>query len=251
MLKNYLKTAFRNLLRNKGYAAINVSGLAIGMAACILLFIVVKYELSYDKFQPNYKNIYHVVTTDKYTDGMEYTAGIPFPALEALRTDYPQITTGVLYANNGSQITVRGSNNISDKKFIEPVGMFFADPEFFKIFQYKWLVNSPAVLREPNVTVLSKKMAEKYFGNWKRAVGQFLKLDNAITLKVAGILEDVPANSDFPFAVVTSYETLKSYPDVYGYTTTWGRTTSSNQVFMLLPATESADKINVQVKQFS
>ncbi|HEY2727626.1 MAG TPA: FtsX-like permease family protein, partial [Parafilimonas sp.] len=201
----------------------------------------------------NYKNIYHVVTTDKYTDGLEYTSGIPFPALEALRATFPQITTGVLYANSGSQVAVTGnnSNNISDKKFIESTGMFFADPQFVKIFQYKWLINGPEVLKEPNVTVLTKKMAEKYFGDWHQAVGKFLKLDNVIVLKVAGILDDAPANTDFPLGVVTSYETLKNYPDIYGYTTTWGRTTSSNQIFMLLPPSESAEKINAQLKQFS
>src|SRR3954471_8758117 len=121
MFKNYLKSAWRNLSKNKAYAAINVSGLAVGMAACILLFIVVNYELSYDAFQPNYKNIYHVVTTDKYPDGLQYTAGIPYPALEALRIKFPQIITGVLFANNGSQvaIAVNKGNTISDKKFIE------------------------------------------------------------------------------------------------------------------------------------
>ncbi len=129
--------------------------------------------------------------------------------------------------------------------------MFFADPQFFKIFQYKWLVNGPAVLKDPNVTVLTKKMAEKYFGNWHRAVGKFLKLDNVIVLKVAGILDDAPANTDFPLGVATSYETLKHYADIYGYTTTWGRTTSSNQIFMLLPPSESAEKINAQLKEFS
>ncbi len=118
MFKNYFKIAWRNLSKNKVYAAINISGLAIGLAACILLFIVVDYELSYDTFQPNYKSIYHVVTTDKYSDGLQYTAGIPYPALEAIRTTFPQITTGVLFANSGSQVTVtdNNSNNISDKK---------------------------------------------------------------------------------------------------------------------------------------
>ncbi|MEP6467881.1 MAG: ABC transporter permease [Parafilimonas sp.] len=253
MFKNYFKIASRTLTKNKAYAAINISGLAVGMAACILLFIVVNYELSYDKFQPNFKNIYHVVTTDKYPDGLQYTAGIPYPALEALRTYFPQITTGVLYADNGSQIAVTddNGNNVPDKKFIESTGMFFADPQFFKIFQFKWLVNTPSVLREPNVTVLTKKMAEKYFGDWHQAVGKFLKLDNVITLKVAGILDDVPANTDFSLGVVTSYETLKNYPDIYGYTTTWGRTTSSNQIFMLLPPSESSEKINTQLKEFS
>src|ERR1700712_59970 len=110
MFRNYFKIALRSLAKNKAYAAINVSGLAVGMAACILLFIVVDYELSYDTFQPNYKNIYHVVTTDKYPDGLQYTASIPYPALEALRVTFPQITTGVLYANSGSQVAIAGNN---------------------------------------------------------------------------------------------------------------------------------------------
>ncbi len=253
MFKNYFKTAWRSLSKNKAYSAINISGLAVGMAACILLFMVVQYELSYDTFQPNFKNIYHVATADKHHDGLDYTAGIPYPALEALQNYFPQLTTGVLYSNNGSQIAVTGANSTgaTEKKFIESSGMFFADPQFFKIFQYKWLVNSPFVLNEPNVTVLTKKMAEKYFGDWHQAVGKFLKLDNIITLKVAGILDDVPANTDFYLGVVTSYLTLKNYPDMYGYATTWGRTTSSNQIFMLLPPTISPEKINVQLKEFS
>src|SRR5690242_436930 len=89
MFKNYFKTAFRNLKRNKVYALINITGLAVGIAACVLLFIVVQYELSYDKFQPAYKNIYRVVTQDKYSDGIEYTPGTPFPVPDALRVDIP------------------------------------------------------------------------------------------------------------------------------------------------------------------
>ena len=113
MFKTYFKTACRNLSKNKAYAAINVSGLAIGIAACTLVFIVVEYELSYDTFQPGYKNIYHVVTASKHPGGLDYTAGIPFPALAALQAEYPQITAGVLYANNGSQVAVPGSNSNS------------------------------------------------------------------------------------------------------------------------------------------
>lgn len=251
MFRNYLKTAFRNLLRNKAYAAINVSGLAVGMAACILLFIVVRYELSYDKFQPNYSNIYRVVTQDKYSDGIDYTPGTPFPVLDAMRVDMPQLTTGALFASYGSQVTVLGkdASNNSQKKFIEPSGIFFADPQFFSVFHFNWLSGTPALLAEPNNTVLTKKMAEKYFGNWQSAIGQFIKLDNAVTLKVAGILEDVPANSDFPLGVVTSYVTIKS-TKVYNYTTDWGNTTSNEQLYVLLPKNVSADNINKQLIQF-
>lgn len=253
MIKNYFKIAIRNLKRHKAFSFINIAGLAIGIAACLLLFTVVKYELSYDKFQPNYKNIYRIVTEDKNADGATYNPGIPFPALEALRTDIPEITTGVLMANFGSQVTVpaEGKGAVADKKFIESVGFFFADPQFFKIFNYTWLSGSPGVLKEPNVTVLTKKIATKYFGDWKNAMGRLLKLDNAITVKVAGILDDVKTNSDFPLAIVTSYETAKSSNGVYFYSTFWGATTSNFQLFSLLPKNISADKINNQLLAFS
>jgi len=252
MIKNYFIIAWRNITRHKAYAVINIAGLAIGIAACILLFIVVRYELSYDKFQPNYSNIYRVVTQDKYSDGVQYTEGTPYPALDAMRTDFPQLITGVLYSSYGSQVTVLGkdaASNFSEKKFIESTGVFFADPQFFSVFHFNWLAGSPSLLAEPNNTVLTKKMAEKYFGNWQSAVGQFIRMDNALTLKVAGILEDVPAHSDFPLGVVTSYITFKN-SKAYNYTTDWGNTTSNEQLYVLLPKNVSADNINKQLLGF-
>jgi putative ABC transport system permease protein len=254
MIRNYFKIAFRNIVRHKSFAFLNVFGLGIGIAACLLLFIVVRYESNYDQFLPNHRSIYHVVTQDKKPDGIEYTAGIPFPALEALRLDIPQVTTGALFASYGSQVTVMGidPNVASGKKFIEDKGMFFADAAWFKIFQYKWLSGTPAVLDQPDVTVLTKTMAEKYFGNWQQAIGQFIRLDNALNVKVAGILEDVPANSDFPLAVVTSFITFKNNPNIYNYVgTEWGSTTSNFQLYMSLPDNISAATINKQLLTFS
>lgn len=254
MIKNYLKIAFRNLVRHKAFSVINIAGLAIGIASCLLLFTVVKYELSYDKFQPNYNQVYHVVTQDKTSDGLSYTPGVPFPTLEAVRLDFPQITSAALLANYGSQVTVLGknaSNATPKKKFIEETGFFFCDPQFFKVFSYEWMAGAPSVLSEPNVTVLTQKTADKYFGNWKDAMGQYLKLDNAVTVKVSGILKDISANTDFPLAVVTSYETAKANSNVYFYSEFWGATTSNFQVFMLLPKNISADKINSQLLAFS
>lgn len=254
MIRNYLKIAFRNLVRHKAFSLINITGLAIGIASCLLLFTVVKYELSFDKFQPNYEQVYHVVTQDKTSDGLFYTPGVPFPTLEALRLDFPQITSGALLANYGSQVTVLNENALATnegKKFIESTGFFFCDPQFFKVFKYDWIEGSPEVLNDPNITVLTKKMAEKYFGSVQNAMGRYLKLDNAVTVKVGGILKDVPANTDFPLAIVTSYETAKTNSNVYFYTKEWGATTSNFQVFVLLPKNISESKINSQLLAFS
>ncbi|MGN6531902.1 MAG: ABC transporter permease [Ginsengibacter sp.] len=252
MFKNYFKIAFRNLIRHKAFSVINISGLAIGIASCLLLFTVVKYELSYDKFQPNYHEIYHVVTQDKFEGGLTYNPGVPVPALEALRADFPQITTGSLFASYGSQVTVMNTNAAaSDKKFIEATGFFFADPQFFQVFHYDWLAGSPSVLEVPDNTVLTQKLAEKYFGDWKNAVGRFLKLDNKITVKVAGILKNPPANTDFPLGIVTSYKTAKANAETYTYSDNWNTLSSNFEVFMLLPKNISEANINKQLLNFS
>lgn len=250
MLKNYFKIALTNVVRHKVYAAINITGLAVGIAACLLLFTVVTYELSYDTSQPNYSRIHRIVSRDDYGDGVTYTPGIPFPALDAVRTSFPQLTIGVLFASYGSQVTVLKNNAATDKKFIEATGVFFADPQFFQIFHYNWLSGSAGVLNEPNVTVLTQRMAEKYFGDWKKAVGGLLKLDNAVTVKVAGILQNPPANSDFPLSIVTSYNTAKANANTYGYTDSWGSTTSNFQLYLLLPEHLPAARVDAQLAQY-
>ncbi|CAN5581580.1 ABC transporter permease [soil metagenome] len=254
MLKNYFKIAWRNILRHKGYSAINITGLAIGMAACLLLFMVVKYELSYEKFQPSYSQIYHVVTEDKYAEGSTFNSGIPVPALKALRVEIPQVKFAGINAIYGSQVTVgTGSDqSFTDKKFIEEKGIYFCEPQFFDVFSYQWLAGNAVVLKEPNTVVLSKKVAEKYFGDWKQATGKFIKLDNSITLKVAGILADVPANSDFPLGVLISFETLKSNGETYNYQADgWGTTSSNFHIYALLPSTVKVAAIDKELMRFS
>jgi len=254
MVKNYLKIAFRNILRHKGYAAINITGLAVGMTACLLLFLVVRYETGYDKSQPNYNRIYHVVTQDKYPEGITYNAGIPVPALEAIRLQVPNVLFAGINSIYGSQVTVGGAdqNNFTEKKFIEGTGIFFCEPYFFQLFSYSWLSGDAGVLKEPNSVVLTKKTAARYFGNWQDATGKFIKLDNAITLKVAGILDDVSEHTDFPLSVMVSFETLKKNGGNYGYyADNWGGTSSNFQVFALLKDQSAVATVNKQLLRFS
>ena len=252
MLKNYFKIAFRNIARHKAFSAINITGLAVGVASCLVLFTVIQYELSYDKFQPNYKRIYHVVTKDKFSDAVTYNPGIPVAALDAIRSKIPNILFACINANYGSQVTVNNNDgSLSDKKFIEESGLFFCDSKFFQVFQYQWMQGNPAVLNEPNTVVLTQNVAEKYFGNWQNAVNKTITLDNAIPLKVAAILKDVPINSDFPLGVLISYQTLKNNADKYNYKNDWNTLSSNFQVFTLLPTGVTATNINAQLAQFS
>ena len=256
MIKTYLRIAFRNLLRHRVYSLINISGLSIGIASCLLIFIVVNYELSYDKFQPNYERIYRLVSTGKRADGtISHNPGIPVPAVEALKSDFPQFEK-MVPVNTSSQtlVAVLGNNPNSEvalsKKFIEERISAFTYPEYFDIFHANFLAGSAAVLREPESMILDKSSAEKYFGSWKAAMGQYVKIDNIMVLKVAGVIEDAPLNSDFPIPMFFSYDMYKRFPDTYGYTTDWGSLSSNHQVYILLPKNITAASIQSLMPAF-
>ncbi|MES2110889.1 MAG: ABC transporter permease [Bacteroidota bacterium] len=254
MLKNYFKIAWRNIVRHKAYAAINISGLTVGIAACVLIYVVIQYELSFDTFQPNFKNIYHVISEQKREGDMAYNPGVPVPATEAMRIDFPQLKVTALVSSYGSQITVPGGNaqnGQDDKKFAESLGVVFVEPQYFDIFNATWLAGDRTALKDPNMVIIDKTRAEKYFGNWQNAVGRSLKMDNLLNLKVAGVIADAPANSDLPFRVLVSFITCKQHPDVYGYTNDWHSLSSNHQVFVQLPENESVARINEQLKTFA
>lgn len=233
----YFKTAWRNLLRHKSYATLNIAGLAIALAACVVIFLVLQFETSYDSFWKNKDNIYEVVTKDMDADGESYTVGLPFPSIDYLRKDYPQVTFAQLMSVSGTQITATdATGRTNDKKFIEETGMFYADAQMFKIFNVQWLSGNEDVLNDPNSVALSKSTAKKYFGNANDAVGKFVKFDNGdYVIRVAAVFDDVPANSDFPFKVVGSYKGFQTHNSNDWPLKDWGANTSNHQVYALLP----------------
>jgi len=252
MIKNYFKIAWRNIVRHKIYSAINIAGLTVGIAACLLIFTIIRYELSYDVFQPNYKNIYHIVTEQKSESGIDYNPGVAVPATEALRLEFPKAKVASINSSYGSQITVMDGSDLKyngGKKFTENIGVVFIEPQFFDIFSWKWLAGSAAVLANPNMVVLDKTTASKYFGNWTNAVGKSITMDNLVNLKVAGIIEDAPSNSDFPFKVLISHITWKKYPSVYNYSKEWGLLSSNHQIFMLFPDHTTQNDIDAQLRR--
>lgn len=254
MFRNYLKFAFRNLEKHKRHAIINIMGLAVALAACLVIFLVLKQEYSYDTYHKNADRIYQLVKKQNTPDGESFDIGTPLPITAALRNDFPQVTFAEMFSSNGSQVAaLTNAGTSSNKKFIEDIGVFYTDPEMFSLFDVTWLSGNAAVLKNDNTAILSKSEAEKYFGDWKQAMGKYIKVDNTVTARISGIIDDVPSNTDFPFKIVLSYESFLSNIKALGFASMqnqWGAVTSNHQVYALLPATVSPQSIDKGLVQF-
>jgi putative ABC transport system permease protein len=237
MFKSYLTIAFRSLKRNKSYAAINIIGLAVGIAACILLFLVVRYEKSFDTFHVKKDRLYRVVSEFKNADNTSYSGGVPFPTAAGLRVDYPRLkNVAGIFMNDNLPVVIPGSNGETIKKFKEETGICYVEPAFFDMFDFKAVSgNIKKSMAEPNTVFLARATAEKYFGNWESAIGKNILVGSAkLAAKVTGILEDLPANTDFSIKMAISYSTLYN-TGVKNNMNDWVSTYSNAYVFVELP----------------
>ena len=237
MFRTNLLIALRTLVRNSEYSFINIAGLAVSIASCLLLFYIIQYELSYDSFHANADRIFRITNETNRPEGMEYGMGIPRPLPDALRVDFPQLEqVSTIFSIPDSQIDVfdaKGNQN----QYYEERGVFFVEPQFFKIFSFPWLQGTADVLKDPNVAVLTKSMAEKYFGDWRTSVGKTIEYRNAGLLKVVGVIEDIPMNSDFPLKVIISWATRGQE------TQGWGSVSSRRQCYVMLDEHTRAEEI--------
>ena len=190
MIKNYLRVAFRNLWRHKGFSFLNIMGLTIGMSACFLVFLYVKFELSYDDFHSKGNRIYRIVT-DIVNPSETLHFSVAAPAMPvAAKRDFPEIEKAVRF-DPGSMLVRRG-----DLKFQED-NMASADSTFFEVFDFPLLKGDPVkALREPYSVVLSETAAKKYFGS-ADPMGQHLYLTGDNNLgTVTGVMKDMPENTE-------------------------------------------------------
>ncbi|MBI1770032.1 MAG: ABC transporter permease [Bacteroidetes bacterium] len=200
MLKNHLTIAFRNLRKQGFYSAINITGLAVGIAACLVIVLYVIDEISYDKFNTNADRIYRLNSEIKFGENHMKMAVSPAPLAQTFLQDYPEVESAVRFRNYGSYLVkpANGTDNIKEQQVI------WTDSTFFKIFSIKVLEGNPdKALSLPASVAISKRTAEKYFRN-SSALGQMLTLDNKRTAKVTAVFEDMPASSHFHFDILIS-----------------------------------------------
>ena len=207
MLKNYFKTAFRSLMRNRSYSIINIAGLAVGIAVCMMIFIIIQYQTSFDEFHTKKDRVYRVLTESHHADAGAITYGknVPFPMPTGLKTAFPQLEqVAPVYASHNDELQVFDGNGTPVKNFKEQSGVFYTSPSFFNMFSFPLLAGSYESLKDPNNVLLTKEIAETYFGDWKTAIGKTIKIKGyysmgaglfqfpAKALKVSGILATIP-----------------------------------------------------------
>jgi ABC-type antimicrobial peptide transport system permease subunit len=241
MLKNFLRSALRNLARHKTNTIINVAGLIVGFAAFLLIFLVIHYEQSFDDFHANKDHIYRVVRIGKNPENREYRSGVPFPVAQGLRTDFPQVTNAAaIFGTGGVQVNVMAADGSTLKKFKEGNNVFIAEPQFFKMFDFSLAEGNIAnAINEPNTALLTKDIASKYFGDCKNAIGKTLKIFGS-PIKVTGILNNPPSRTDFPVGVVVSYATLAKNTDMNN----WSNISDENYCLVQLPANYSQQQFD-------
>src|SRR5260221_1177075 len=224
MLLNYSKIALRSLGKFKGYTAINLLGLALGLASGILILIYVVDELSYDRFHANADRIYRVITLFHADDkaGAE-TNG--WPIGEVLKKDFPEVES-VIYMRNSSYLQVRHDNRL----FVEK--SYLAGEDFFKIFSFKLKKGNPAkALSEPFTVVLSEDLAKKYFPGTD-AFGKTITMGDTVQFLVTGVMENVPAQSHMQFGMLISFATYRRLEPDFSFDGGWGNINMRNYVLL-------------------
>ncbi len=245
MFKTYFKTAWRNLSRHKTNSLINIVGLIVGLSAFLLIFLVVQYEKGFDNFHSNADRIYRVVRIGRNPVNREYRTGVPFPVPAGLRSDIPgSAMVAAIQSANNVQILV-GSDKAT-KRFKEASGVFAAEPQLFDILNFPLLTGSAASLKDPRNALLSKSLAEKYFGDWHKAIGQEFRIPPDLAIRVTGILQDPPHNTDFPLQMVVSYATLMEHRDPGD----WGSIDDANYCLVKLGANQDAAQYSRQLSSF-
>lgn len=245
MLKNYFKTAVRNLWRKQGSTAINVAGLSLGIAGSLILFLLVYHHSNYDDFHSKADRIYRVVVQSKGNTGNEFSGGIPAVLPEAFKNDFSEAAEVVFTSYRAGSLVTIPQKEGESKKYTENNGVVFTQPEFFRIFDRKAIIGDPEKgLDEPGEAVLSKSLALKYFGK-EDAIGEIVRFDNT-DYKVSAIIEDFPDNTDLPFNLLLSHITIKKKSDEQGWNSIW----SDEHCYFLLKEGESVAAIEAQIPTF-
>lgn len=254
MFKNYFKTAVRTLWKNMVFSLINISGLAIGISAALVIYLIASYDFSFEKFQPDSNRVYRIVSAMHFPDQVIKNSGVPMPMV----FESPKQVTGIetfapFHLQNGDMnvsIPVTGTNN--PVVFKKQGDIIFADNNYFKLIPYQWLAGSPLnSLEQPFSVVLTQSRARAYFpySDFSKIVGQTILYNDTLKMTVTGVVKDIETSTDFIFKEFISYSTIgaSAFKNGMGWDE-WGSIGSACQFFIKLNKGTTKNNIEKQVQ---
>lgn len=249
MIKNYFKTALRTFSKNKVTTAINVLGLSIGISAALIIFMVIQYDFSFDKYEPGRENIYRIVTDG---DGWK-NSGVPVPLHQNMQgiSGIQNISAILQFNDNNIKVSIPQGNNNALQNFKKQEGIVFTSEAYFSIFPHTWIAgNKKTALNNPYKVVLSQSYAKRYFPNISpdKLIGKTVAFSDTILTSITGIVQDLKANSDFEYNVFISLPTIAETNLKQNYSwNEWGNTNSNFQTIIKLYPGVQAAQINKQI----
>jgi putative ABC transport system permease protein len=238
MLKSYFKIALRNLYKDKAYSALNISGLAIGMASAMLILLWVRNELRFDNFYPNSSRLYQAWNRDKGNNGLNCWNNTTKPLGPALKQVFPEIEQ-TSRVNWDASILF----NYGDKKM--NVTGTMVDPDFLTMFEFPFIQgNIHTALNHPNDMVITEKLSKKLFGN-EDPMGKTVLLDTKHNFKVSGVIRDLPNNSQFDFEYLLPWSYMRT---IAQDDSSWGNNSTHN--FILLKPHADISAVNTHIRKF-
>lgn len=250
MIKNYFKIALRSFKRHKLFTLINIIGLSIGICASLVIYLIVHYDFSFDKFHKDGDKIYRVVSNYSFSGEVVRNGGVTWPLGDATKNEVTGLDgTAPFFTLNFSAIIPNGTK--APAKFKDESSIILADHRYFDVFQYKWLVGSAKTsLSGPNQVVLSSDRAKTYFPalSYEQMLGKQVIYEDTLKMTVSGIVQKFEENTDFKFQdfiSLNSINSAKSLKDQIPFD--WGSTTSASQFFIKLSPKTSAANIEKQL----
>ncbi|OQP57701.1 hypothetical protein A3860_08700 [Niastella vici] len=246
MFKNYWLVAWRTLVRNKIYSLVNVLGLAFGICACLVIYLITRFEYSFDNFHPDRDRIFCV---DFGAHGAHFNC-VPGPIPAAMRQEMTGLQTVAAFRTYAADVTIPGSSHSAPGRFADDGSLIITEPQYFDIFRYQWLSgNAKTSLTLPNSVVLTAEKARKYFGNLDpdRIIGRTIYYQDSLMVTVTGVVADLTGNSDLNFSQWISFTTIPaSFLKQKIKLDDWSKIDGSGQVMVKLSKGVAPSQIDTQ-----
>ncbi|MEO6550893.1 MAG: FtsX-like permease family protein [Ferruginibacter sp.] len=252
MFKNYFLVAVRSFWRNKAFSAINISGLAIGISASLVIFLLIKYHFTFDKFEKDGDRIYRVVSLFGFSGEVYRNSGVTAPMANAVRNELTGIDEVVPFRtwNGDVKISVPRADQDEPAVYKHQKNVIFAGREYFQMVKYEWISGSPGeALSQPYQVVVTESKAKQYYPKLQpaQALGKEIYFNDSVRATITGIVKDLQQNTDFTFAVFVSKITLEKTSLNPGDLENWNNTNGASQLFLKLSRGTSPLTVQAQI----